>query len=109
MLAPLAMGGVVSRIFTWTFTSDEELERAEMRMRGFAGCKLRQEFVATRLQNPGVEDVQIRINTVSCADVAQNRPTLGTLDLLSAACCRPECVDIALPGVTKGNLCTCCG
>ena len=65
------------RLFTWTFTSADELEQAETRIRSFAGCELRQEFVTTRLQNPGVEDVQISINTVSCGDDATNKPTLG--------------------------------
>ena len=68
-------------ILTWTFTSDEDRERAETRIRSFAACEIRQEFVVARLQNPGVEDVQISINTVSCGDFSEDKPTLGTLGL----------------------------
>ena len=55
----------------------EQLERAEIGIRKFAGCELKQEFVSVHLQNPGVEDVQIKINTVSCGDGAEDKPTLG--------------------------------
>ena len=72
-------------ILTWTFTSDEDRERAETRIRSFAACEVRQEFVVARLQNPGVEDVQISINTVSCGDFSEDKPTLGTLGLEHAA------------------------
>ena len=65
------------KLCTWTFTSAEELERAERRIRGFAACKTTQEFIATRLRNPGVEDVKISINTVTCGDYDENKPTLG--------------------------------
>ena len=67
----------LKKLSTWTFTSDEELERSERRIRDFVGCKTTQEFVTTRLQNPGVEDVEIRINTVTCGDYNEEKPTLG--------------------------------
>ena len=68
----------LKKLGTWTFTSAEELERSENRMRSFAACNTRQEFVTTRLHNPGVEDVEISINTVSCGDFSEDKPTLGT-------------------------------
>ena len=68
----------LKKLGTWTFTSAEELERSENRIRDFVSCKTRQEFVTTQLRNPGVEDVEISINTVSCGDYAEDKPTLGT-------------------------------
>ena len=73
----LSMFRALRNILTWTFTSDEDRERAETRIRSFAACEIRQEFVVARLQNPGVEDVQISINTVSCGDNSEDKPTLG--------------------------------
>ena len=72
------------KLCTWTFTSAEELERAERRIRSFAACETRQEFVTTRLHNPGVEDVEISINTVTCGDHDEDKPTLGTS---TRSCC----------------------
>ena len=72
------MGNAVAKILSWTFTSDEERERSERRIRDFAACKTTQEFVTTRLHNPGVEDVEISINTVTCGDFAEDKPNLGT-------------------------------
>ena len=63
---------------TWTPTSAKELERAERRIRDFVACKTEQEFVTARLHNPGVEDVDISINTMTCGDYDENKPTLGT-------------------------------
>ena len=31
-----------------------------------------------RLTNPGVEDVDISINTVTCGEYDENKPTMGT-------------------------------
>ena len=74
------MGNFVSKITTWNFTSAVELERSEKRIRSFASCKTKQEFVTTRLQNPGVENVEISINTVTCGDYNKDKPILGTLE-----------------------------
>ena len=68
----------LKKLSTWTFTSDKERERSEKRIRAFAGCKTTQELVTTRLRNPGVEDVEISINTVTCGDYDEEKPTLGT-------------------------------
>ena len=67
----------LKKFSTWTFTSAEQLEQSEKRIRRFAACRTRQEFVTTRLKNPGVEDVEISINTVSCGDHSKDKPTLG--------------------------------
>ena len=67
----------LKKLSTWTFTSGDELERSERRIRDFVACKTEQEFVTTRLHNPGVEDVEISINTVTCGDHDENKPTLG--------------------------------
>ena len=67
----------LKKFSTWTFTSAEQLEKSEKRIRRFATCTTKQEFVTTRLRNPGVEDVEIRINTVSCGDHSADKPTLG--------------------------------
>ena len=72
------MGNFVTKILAWNFTSAAELQRSENRIRGFAACKTKQEFVTTRLQNPGVENVEISINTVTCGDYEEDKPTLGT-------------------------------
>ena len=68
----------LKKLGTWTFTSAEELERSENRIRSFAACKTTQEFITTRLHNPGVEDVEISMNTVTCGDFSKDKPTLGT-------------------------------
>ena len=68
----------LKQLSTWSFTSDEKLERAEQRIRDFAACETTQEFVTTRLHNPGVEDIEISINTVTCGDFDEDKPTLGT-------------------------------
>ena len=70
--------GFLKQLSTWTFTSAKELERAETRIRDFAACETRQEFVTTRLHNPGVEDIEISINTVTCGVFDEDKPTLGT-------------------------------
>ena len=70
--------GFLKQLSTWTFTSDEERERSERRIRDFAGCKTTQEFVTARLNNPGVEDVEISINTVTCGEYDEDKPTMGT-------------------------------
>ena len=76
--------GLLKQLSTWSFTSDEERERSETRIRDFATCKTTQEFVTTRLHNTGVEDIEISINTVTCGDYDEDKPTLGTS---TRSCC----------------------
>ena len=81
----------LKKLGTWTFTSAEQLERSENRMRNFAACETRQEFITTRLHNPGVEDVEISMNTVSCGDFSKDKPTLGMW--MKLQCCSIQIID----------------